>query len=260
MFKDLSLSKLKKELQQTNLKKFVVAILVIVAIFFGSQIAGAIIGGIVLSMTTYTNDTTTISDLLTNNVFAQLFLTFIVAAVMVGSVLIVAKKIFGEKEFKSKLLLLKKPTLNELGEVALIYVVYFLTVVVSTIILSAVTSVNIDQAQDLGIADPQNIISEIAIFGMLVILPPIYEEIFFRGFVFHLFKKYSGIIVSFISTSILFGVAHLEYGNLNWIAAVDTLLFSGFLIYISQKHKSIYSAMLLHALKNSIAFYVLFVH
>jgi len=158
MFKDLSLSKLKKELQQTNLKKFVVAILVIVAIFFGSQIAGAIIGGIVLSMTTYTNDTTTISDLLTNNVFAQLFLTFIVAAVMVGSVLIVAKKIFGEKEFKSKLLLLKKPTLNELGEVALIYVVYFLTVVVSTIILSAVTSVNIDQAQDLGIADPQNII------------------------------------------------------------------------------------------------------
>lgn len=259
MYKNLSLNKLNQELRSTNKKAFVVGLLIVFAIFFGSQIGGAIIGGIVLSLTTYTNSSTNITDLITNNVFAQLFLTFIIAIVTSGAVLIVAKKVFGDKEFKTKLLLMKKPTVRQFGEVAVVYTIYYLSLVVVATIVSIFTSVNVDQAQELGISDPQSILSKIAVFGMLVILPPLYEELLFRGFVFQLLKKHSGVIVSFVSTSILFGIAHLEYDNLNWIAAIDTLIFSGFLIYISQKHKSIYSAMLLHAIKNGIAFYILFV-
>ena len=143
-------------------------------------------------------------------------------------------------------------------DVVMTYGLYFLVLIATTVFLGLFTGVNIEQSQDLGIATPESLGSKVIIFALLVIIPPIYEELLFRGFLFNTLKKYGGQILAVILTSVLFGAAHLEYDNLNWIAGIDTLIFSGFLIYISQKHQSLYSAMLLHAIKNTVAFYVLF--
>jgi membrane protease YdiL (CAAX protease family) len=159
---------------------------------------------------------------------------------------------------KDFLLLKKFPNFGQLGEVVLAYGVYFIVLIISSVLVGALTTVDVNQAQELGVAATAGS-GLIFTFVMLVVIPPIYEEIFFRGFLYRYLASYGGKIVGYALTSILFGIAHLEFGNLNWIAAIDTLLFSGFLIYISQKHQSLYSAMLLHAMKNGIAFYVLFI-
>lgn len=156
------------------------------------------------------------------------------------------------------LMLDKFPNPSQIVDIFLTFGVYFLTTAFVSVVLNYLNAVDVGQSQQLGIDQPGNVLELVIIFVSLVVLPPISEEILFRGYLFSKISKNASYAVSVALTSILFGVAHLEYGNLNWIAAIDTMVFSGFLVYISQKHKSLYSSILLHAIKNGIAFYVLF--
>lgn len=224
-------------------------------VFFGSQFLAVI--AILLGLAVLGNDSETATDLIANNMYAQAALTTLVGVIITYVIYRFLK--WRKEKPQIFLLLSKRPTINQVGEVALTYGLYFISLLIVTIFLGLFTGVNIDQAQDLGISTPSTTNAKLVLFLMLAVVPPIYEEILFRGFLFNMLKKYSSKIVAFTLTCVLFGVAHLEYDSLNWIAAIDTLVFSAFLIYISQKHQSLYSAMLLHAIKNSVAFYVLFV-
>ena len=251
MSKDLSSNK-----PQTGVNVLgVLATLFVAAFaFFGSQYLGVILILIVLLIAGKEKDY--VVDLLSNNSLAQLATVALVATI---TVYVIYKFIKWQKQYTKKVLLLdKKPTPAMVLDVVLTYGLYFLVLIATTVALGMFTGVNIEQAQDLGIATPESLGSKLIIFAMLVIIPPIYEELLFRGFLFNTLKKYGGQILAVILTCLLFGAAHLEYDNLNWIAGIDTLIFSGFLIYISQKHQSLYSAMMLHAIKNAVAFYVLF--
>jgi membrane protease YdiL (CAAX protease family) len=198
-----------------------------------------------------------ITDLLENNSSMQLL---VVAAIAVSTTFAVWRLLKWRGHDPKKFLMVdRRPSLSQLGEAVLTYGVYFIVLITASLLVGALTTVNVDQAQDLGVAASSGT-GLIPIFVMLVILPPIFEEIFFRGFLYKYLSGFGGKYAGYVLTSVIFGAAHLEYGNLNWIAAIDTLIFSGFLIYISQKHQSLYSAMMLHAVKNGIAFYALFVY
>lgn len=240
----------------TNYPRIFGIILGTAGVFFGSQFLGAILFFSILALLGKTGQEAT--DFYSDNSYIQLGLVLMIAVITLFFLFRYLKwRRVNVREF---LLLKNKLTLKNALEVVGIYIVYFVCLIVATVILGIFTGVNINQEQELGIADPTSVNDKLAVFLMLAVLPPIYEEILFRGFLFNMLRKYSKIILSVALTSVLFGVAHLEYENMNWIAAIDTLIFSGFLIYISQKHRSLYSAMLLHAIKNSIAFYVLFIH
>lgn len=251
MSKDLSLNKPHKGV---NILGVLATLFVTGFAFFGSQYFGVILMLIVLLIAGKEQDY--VIDLLRNNSLAQLITVALVASI---TVFIIYRFLKWRKQEPKEVLLLKiKPTPSMLLDVVMTYGLYFLVLIVTTVFLGIFTGVNIEQSQDLGIATPESLGSKVIIFAMLVIIPPIYEELLFRGFLFNTLKKYGGQILSVILTCLLFGAAHLEYDNLNWIAAIDTLIFSGFLIYISQKHHSLYSAMMLHGIKNAVAFYVLF--
>jgi len=144
--------------------------------------------------------------------------------------------------------------LVDVMEVFAAYGVYVVSLIVAVFVVSATGTVDVNQAQDLGVNPPLGVAGVVSVFVMFVVLPPIGEEILFRGFVFGKIAKHSNIITAYVLTSLLFGAAHLEFSNLNWVAAIDTLIFSVFLIAISRRHASLYSAMMLHAIKNSVAF------
>jgi len=239
-----------------NPKWFGISIFVTTVIFYASQILPIIVLIFILKFSGRGQEQ--ISNLFTDNSLVQFIA---VASVAATSVFLVFKylKWRGEKPYKFLMIKRKVPSLSQLGEVIVTYGLYFLTTLVATIVLSIISSIDVNQAQQLGFNRPETSLGLALIFVSLIILAPISEEIMFRGLLFNSLKKYGNKIMAFIFVSIIFGMAHLEYGNLNWIAVVDTLIFSVYLIYISQKHKSLYSSMLLHALKNSIAFYVLFV-
>jgi len=99
------------------------------------------------------------------------------------------------------------------------------------------------------------------VFISLVILPPIAEEILFRGFLFTSLRQKYKFLGSAIATSVLFGIAHLQFGTGApplWIAAIDTFVLSMVLCYLREKTGSLGASIGLHALKNLIAFVVLF--
>lgn len=145
------------------------------------------------------------------------------------------------------------PSWKQFFEVFLIYGLYIITMIFVSMIVQLSGAVNVSQSQDLGVSPPTEPLSIIAVMIIFIVLPPVAEEILFRGYLFRKLREYAPIGLSVILTSILFGMAHLEYGNLNWIAAIDTFVFSLYLIFVSQKHKSLYSAIMLHVLKNSLA-------
>lgn len=145
------------------------------------------------------------------------------------------------------------PSWKQFFEVFLVYGMYLITMIFVGMLAQLSGAVDVNQAQELGVVPPSDVSSIIAATIIFIVLPPLSEEILFRGYLYHKLREYAPLGATAVLTSILFGIAHLEYGNLNWIAAIDTFVFSLYLIYVSQKHGSLYSAIMLHVLKNSLA-------
>ncbi len=82
-----------------------------------------------------------------------------------------------------------------------------------------------------------------------VILAPVIEEIFFRGFVYSgLLKEYNWKVAALIS-SFLFALAHMQL-----VALIPTFLMGLVLTYLYHRSKSIWPGIILHLLVNSFAF------
>lgn len=111
----------------------------------------------------------------------------------------------------------------------------------------------LEQTQELPFESPQGI-ELLLVFVALVVITPLVEEMIFRGFLYRAFGRKFGMILGAVLVSILFGVAH---GQLN--VGVDTFILSLFLCYIRVKTDSIWAPIFLHALKNLVAFYILFI-
>lgn len=145
-----------------------------------------------------------------------------------------------------------------------IFPIYFLVLLGVAILAKALfPSLNLNQTQDLGLNGTYVSFSDLAkIFYMLVILPPITEEIMFRGMLFTSFKKAMSVIYAALATSLLFAVGHLPEGGSGgplYVAAIDTFVLSLFLVYLRVKTNSLWASIGLHAIKNTIAFLSVFV-
>lgn len=122
--------------------------------------------------------------------------------------------------------------------------------------------INVNQKQRLGFQQATGQIGVGLTFISLVVLPPLVEETVFRGFVFTGLRNKLKWWWAALITSLLFASAHLEFGSgqpLLWVAAIDTFTLSLALCYLRQKTDSLWPGILLHALKNSIAFITLFI-
>jgi len=148
---------------------------------------------------------------------------------------------------------------NALAGLGIYYASY---IVIVGIIAAHFVNITTNNQQDVGFQNAQTTGQLFLTFISLVILPPIAEEIMFRGFLFAgLRKKFKFVTATFL-TSLLFGAPHLLTGTpgegLLWIAGADTFILSLVLCYMREKTGALYSGMLIHAAKNGIAFAVLF--
>jgi len=105
------------------------------------------------------------------------------------------------------------------------------------------------------ITDLEQIFSLPSIF-IVVALQPIGEEIFFRGFLLDKINAIYGRETALIATSILFGIAHLTYGNI--YPAIMTGVLGLLLAYMVVKTKSLTTAIVAHILFNllSVSLYI----
>jgi len=114
---------------------------------------------------------------------------------------------------------------------------------------------DIGQAQETGFDQLTQDYELILAFMTLVAIAPFAEEALFRGYLYGKLRKSLPIWASILITSILFGAVHGA-----WNVAIDTFALSVIMCLLREKTGSIWASILLHMLKNGIAFYILFIN
>lgn len=117
------------------------------------------------------------------------------------------------------------------------------------------TFIDFDQPQDVGFDQIGQQYEYILAFLTLVVVAPVAEEILFRGYLLGKLRKYTPLWIAILITSLLFGLVHFA-----WNVGIDTFALSIILCLVTVWSKSLWPAILLHMLKNFVAFYFLFIN
>ena len=91
-------------------------------------------------------------------------------------------------------------------------------------------------------------------FISLVVIAPIAEEIIFRGWLYGKLRARLSLIPAVLLTSILFGAVHGQ-----WNVGVNVFVMSIVMCLQREITGTVYSGIILHMLKNGIAFYLLYI-
>ena len=121
---------------------------------------------------------------------------------------------------------------------------------------------NAEEAQDVGYNILNGSLDRTVAFISLVVIAPIMEEVIFRGWLYGKLRQklsgktseITGIIISILLVSLLFGIVHMQ-----WNVGVNVFALSVVLCVLREITGTIYSGILVHMLKNGIAFYFLYV-
>lgn len=136
-----------------------------------------------------------------------------------------------------------------------VFVYLILTALVTGAAMVLFPQNNYTEAQDVGFTSLANHWEFILAFVSLVIVAPVAEEVIFRGYLFGKLRKYASVVISVILTSLLFAIAHFQ-----WNVGLDTFALGVVLALLRVVSGSIWASILLHMLKNGVAFYFLFVN
>ena len=91
---------------------------------------------------------------------------------------------------------------------------------------------------------------------VLVAVIPVAEEIFFRGFLLEKIESYAGQNIAIVTTSILFGIAHMGYGKV--YPVVFPMIMGLLLAYIVIKTKNLFASIFAHVSFNVVVIILYF--
>ena len=229
-----------------------------IAITIGSYLLAALSASVAVGLYPAIKgwDAARTEEWLANSNFAQFFFYVTTAAVT----LLVLRYFLKMRNQKIDQLGVEKPRKVDVLYGAGIFPIYFVLLVIITMFVSQfIPAVDITQKQELGFVSVSGI-ELILVFISLVLLPPLVEEFLFRGVLFTGLRKKLPFLVTAGIVSVIFGSLHLGASSSGplWIAAIDTTLLSFVLCYLREKTGSIWAGVLVHFLKNSLAFIGLF--
>jgi membrane protease YdiL (CAAX protease family) len=122
------------------------------------------------------------------------------------------------------------------------------------IIVALVPTFNVTEAQDVGFTVVFGWERMLA-FTVLVIVAPVVEELLFRGFLYgHLRKLHAPVWLSVLFVSAVFGFVHGQ-----WNLAVDVFILGVVAALLREKTGTIWPGVVIHMMKNAVAFYLVFV-
>lgn len=148
----------------------------------------------------------------------------------------------------------RKPQWRDVGAAITAYVPYILILLFAFQALSGfLPEPLLNQEQNIGFTEAVSLPDLLLVFISLVIITPLFEEMIYRGFVFKGLKNSFGFLPALLISSIIFALVH---GQVN--VAVDTLLLGIGLATVYHVTGQLWASVLLHMIKNGIAFSLLF--
>ena len=235
----------------------IVALLATILLYFSAQVIGGLIVSIVPAIHHWS--TVRADQWLSNSVLAQFTFGLIADGMVVAGVASLLRVFHWQWADIG----MKRPRWWHIAVGVVAAVPYYLLYVVVVLVISAaVPSLNINQKQDIGFNSVNGALPMILTFVSLVVIPPFAEEVVMRGFLYTGLRKWLPKILAALAVSVLFGAAHLaeggEAGPL-WIGAIDTFTLSLVLVFLREQTGNLWAGISLHALKNAIAFALLFI-
>lgn len=136
------------------------------------------------------------------------------------------------------------------------FIIYF---ILSGVLIAVATAVlpdfDVTQTQEVGFEDLSQRSEYLLAFLTLVVVAPVAEETLFRGYLYGKLKKHVPLWLAIVATSALFGAFHGQ-----WNVALDTFMLSVVMCSLREVTGNIWAGILLHMMKNGIAFYFLFIN
>ncbi|MBR3131843.1 CPBP family intramembrane metalloprotease [Candidatus Saccharibacteria bacterium] len=167
-----------------------------------------------------------------------------------------------KEKYREQLGLRELPTWTDIGLAPVGFIVYVLIAAGFTALFSLFPWFNANEAQDVGFSIYMNGADRVIAFITLAVIAPIAEEIIFRGWLYgklrkKISEKYNDKIsmaISIFLVSLLFGIMHGQ-----WNVGVNVFAMSVILCGLREITGTIYAGILMHMIKNGIAFYLLYV-
>lgn len=165
------------------------------------------------------------------------------------------KKLSFAKTTREELGLSSLPTWVDLGLAPVGLLVYFLLASILVAIFNSFAPwFDASQAQDVGFSNIFSIPDRLIAFVALVAIAPLAEETIFRGWLYGKLRNHLSFIPAALLVSVLFGLMHGQ-----WNVGVNVFAMSLVLCSLREITGTTYAGILLHMLKNAIAFYLVFV-
>lgn len=141
------------------------------------------------------------------------------------------------------------------------FVYYIIAILVAALAATIFPNVNWQQAQEVGFQNLFLTSDKILAFIALVVVAPIAEEIVFRGWLYGKIRSKVPAWVGILAVSAVFGIMHLGFdlSALQWNVAINVFCMSVVMCIMREITGTIWSGILLHVLKNGVAFYLLFI-
>jgi uncharacterized protein len=92
---------------------------------------------------------------------------------------------------------------------------------------------------------------------VVVVVAPIAEEFFFRGFFYRALRTRFGVLAAAAIDGLLFGAIHYEFDSADGLLLVPPLAFLGFVFcLVYERTGSLYPVIAMHAFNNAVAYAV----
>lgn len=151
--------------------------------------------------------------------------------------------------------LTRLPSWADIGLAPAGFVVYFIASSLLVYVGSQIIpGFDMTQLQETGFTHISQYYEYVLAFATLIVVAPIAEEVLFRGFLYGKLRRRMPVWVAMLITSALFGLIHGQ-----WNVGLDVFALSIVLCSLREVTGSIWAGILLHMLKNSIAFFIIFV-
>ena len=169
--------------------------------------------------------------------------------------ILIPKKIFPTwRTNREELGLAGLPTWTDIFLSPVGFTVYFILAGLFVGLFSIFPWFDVTQKQNVLFSQYIGGLDRIIAFFVLVILAPIAEELIFRGWLYGKLRARANLIISIFLTSLLFGLMHFQ-----WNVGVNVFAMSIVLCGLREITGTIYSGIILHMLKNGLAFFLLFI-
>ena len=185
-------------------------------------------------------------------------LSIIIYAVAFLSIIYLSIKLFHQsRPTRTELGLNSTPTWTDILLAPIGFIANLLLAAILIFLFQFLPFFDATQPQELSISTLISGFDRLLVFFLFAVVAPIAEELIFRGWLYQKLRthiKKHSILLSTLITSVLFGALH---GQLN--VGVNVFVMSVIACLLRELTGTIYSGILLHILKNAVAFYLVFV-